>query len=95
MQENICHAPRQWERQPSKIPISLTLVDAPFKAHDLAITVDISPRGASVRTELALVQGEWLKVAANGEFTEVMAAIVIWVRYDQSSHLTSAGLEFC
>jgi hypothetical protein len=44
---------------------------------------------------LALVRGQWLKVAANREFTEAMAAIVIWVRYDESSHLTFAGLEFC
>jgi hypothetical protein len=95
MQEYTCDTRRQWQRQPSIIPISLLLEDVLFKSHDSAITVDISPCGASVRTKLALVPGEWLKVAAKGEFTEVMAAIVIWVRYDESSHLTSAGLEFC
>jgi hypothetical protein len=95
MQEYTSHTRRQWQRQRSKIPISLILEDVPFKAHDSAITVDISPRGASVRTKLALVRGEWLKVATNGEFTQAMAAIVVWVRYDESSHLTSAGLEFC
>lgn len=95
MQENTCRTPRRWQRHPSKIPISLLLEDVLFNSHDSAITVDISPCGASVRTKLALAPGEWLKVAAKGEFTEVMAAIVIWVRYDESSHLTSAGLEFC
>ena len=95
MHENTSHTRRQWQRQPSDIPISLILEDVPFKAHDSAITVDISPRGASGRTKLALVRGEWLKVATNGEFTQAMAAIVVWVRYDESSHSTCAGLEFC
>ena len=93
MHASTTHTHRQWQRQPSKIPISLILEDAPFKAHDSAITVDISPRGASVQTQLALVRGEWLKVATNGEFTQAMAAIVVWVRYDESIHLTCAGLE--
>jgi hypothetical protein len=95
MQEYPSHTRRQWQRQPSINPIGLMLEDVLFKAHDSAITVDVSPRGASVRTKLALVRGQWLKVAANREFTEAMAAIVIWVRYDESSHLTFAGLEFC
>jgi hypothetical protein len=95
MQEYPVHTRRLWQRQASNIPISLILEDAPFKAHDQATTVDISPRGASVRTQLALVRGEWLNVATNGEFTQAMAAIVVWVRYDQASQLTSAGLEFC
>lgn len=95
MQEYPIHTRRLWPRQPSKIPISLILEYVPFKAHDSAITVNISPRGASVRTQLALVRGEWLNVDTKGEFTQAMTAIVVWVRYDESSHLTSAGLEFC
>ena len=93
MQENICHAPRQWERQPSKIPISLILEDAPFKADDSAIAVDISPRGASVRTQQALAPGDWVKVVAKEDYTQAIAALVVWVREDESSNSKLAGLE--
>ena len=93
MHENTSHTPRRCERQPSKIPISLVLEADPFKADDSAITVDISPRGASVRTKLALVPGDWVKVAAKGEFKQAIAALVVWVREDESSHSTFAGLE--
>ena len=93
MQENASHTPRRCERQPASIPISLVLETNPFKADDLAITVDISPRGASVRTKLALVLGDWVKVAAKEESTQVIAALVVWVREEESSHSTLAGLE--
>ena len=93
MPENTSYTPRRWQRQPSKIPISLVLETDPFKADDSAITVDISRRGASVLTKLALVQGEWVKVVSKGEFTQAIAALVVWVRKDESSHSTSAGLE--
>ena len=93
MEEYSAYTRRQWQRQRSKIPISLILEDAPFKADDLAITVDISPRGASVRTKLALVLGDWVKVAAKEESTQVIAALVVWVREEESSHSTLAGLE--
>lgn len=93
MQENICHTPRRWQRQPSKIPISLVLETDPLKADDSAIAVDISPRGVSVQTNLGLVPGEWVKVTAKGEFTHAIAALVVWVREDESNHSTFAGLE--
>ena len=95
MQEHSNYTRRLCQRQPSNAPISLLLEDAPFKAHDSATTVNISPHGASVRTQLALARGEWLDIATTGEFTQSIAAIVVWVRYDESSRLTAAGLEFC
>jgi hypothetical protein len=36
MQENTSHTPRRWQRQPSKIPISLVLEADPTKADDSA-----------------------------------------------------------
>jgi hypothetical protein len=93
MPENSSYTPRRWQRQPSKIPISLVLETDPFKADDSAITVDISRRGASVLTKLALVPGEWVEVVAKGELSPAVAAHVVWVREDESSHSTSAGLE--
>jgi hypothetical protein len=59
-----------------------------------ATAVDISVPGASVRTKLALVPREWLKVAVTGEISHAVAALVAWVREDESSHSTLAGLEF-
>jgi hypothetical protein len=93
MQENICHTPRRWQRQTSKIPIRLIMEFDPLKADDSAITVDISPRGASIRTKLALALGDWVKIAAKGEFKQLVAALVVWVREDESDHSTVAGLE--
>ena len=93
MQENTSHTPRRWQRQTSKIPISLVFEADPFKSDDSAITVDISPRGVSVQTNLALVPGEWVKVIAKGEFKQAIPALVIWVRKDECRHSTLAGLE--
>jgi hypothetical protein len=94
MQENTSHTPRRWERQPATVPISLMLEADPSKADNSAITVDISVRGASVRTKLALVLGEWVKVVGTGQYPRPIPALVAWVRKDESSLLTLAGLDF-
>jgi hypothetical protein len=95
MQENTSYTPRRWEREQAAVPISLVSGANPDKADDSAITVDISNRGASVRTKLALIPGEWLKVAGTGEYPRPTPALVVWVRMDESSHSTVAGLTFC
>jgi len=94
MQENTSYTPRRGERQPATVPISLVLEADPFKADDSAITVDISVRGASVRTNLALVPGERVEVVPKGEFPHAIPSHVVWVREDEASHWTFAGLEF-
>ena len=94
MHENTSHTPRRWERQPAAVPISLVMEADPSKADDSAVTVDISVRGASVRTNLALVRGEWVKVVGKGQYPRPIPALVAWVRKDESSHLTLAGLDF-
>ena len=93
MQEHTSRPPRRWERQPATVPISLAMEADPSKVDDSAITVDISVRGASVRTNLALVRGEWVKVVAKGKSPRSIPALVIWVQNDESSHSTLAGLE--
>ena len=93
MQEKTSHTRRRWMRQPSKIPISLALEADPFAEDTSAITVDISPRGASVRTKLALIRGEWVKVVAKVKISHAVAALVVWVRDDESDHSIVAGLE--
>jgi hypothetical protein len=94
MQTNNSANPRRWEREPAKIPIRLVLKADHFKADDSAITVDISLRGASVQTKLALVPGEWVGVVPSGEFPHAIPTRVVWVREDEYSHWTLAGLEF-
>jgi hypothetical protein len=94
MPQDTSHTPRRWERQPSKIPISIVLKADPFKADDSAITVDVSLRGVGVRTKLMLVPGEWVGVVAKGKNPRSIPGLVVWVRKDESSQLTLAGLQF-
>lgn len=94
MQTNIRDNLRRWQRTPVTIPISLVSEADPFKADDSATTVDVSLRGASVRTKLALVRGEWVGVVARGKFPRTIPGLVVWVRKDEPSDSTSAGLEF-
>jgi len=94
MQPNIPVSPRRWERALATIPIRLVLKPENFKADDSATTVDVSLRGAKVETSLALVPGEWVGVIPKGEFPHAIPARVVWVREDESSHFTVAGLEF-
>jgi hypothetical protein len=94
MQSNIPDLPRRWERELATIPVRLVLKAENFKADDSAITVDVSLRGMKVRTNLALVPGEWVGVVPKGEFPQAIPARVVWVREDESSHWTFAGLEF-
>jgi hypothetical protein len=93
MKENASHTPRRWQRQPSKIPISVELEHDHLKADNSALAVDISPHGASVLTKLGLAPGEWVKVFARGKFRQAIAGLVIWVRKEKSSLSTLAGLE--
>jgi hypothetical protein len=94
MQTNTSVPPRRWERQPATIPISLVLKADHFKADNSAITVDISLHGAEVRTNLTLAPGEWVGVVPKGEFPHAIPTHVVWVREDEASRWTFAGLEF-
>jgi hypothetical protein len=85
---------RRWERQPAIVAVSLVLRADHFKADNSAMAVDISLRGARVRTSLALVPGEWVGVVAKAEFPHAIPTRVVWAQEDESSHWTLAGLEF-
>lgn len=92
---------RRWERQPATVPIGLamktdtglTLKANHYKTDDSALTVDISLHGVRVRTVLALVPGEWVGVVPKGEFPYAVQARVVWIREDESTHRTYAGIE--
>ena len=85
---------RRWEREPATLPISLVLRADRFKKDDSATTLDISLYGVSVRTRLALSQGDWVGMIVKGEFTHAIPSRVVWVREDPDSQFTVAGLEF-
>ena len=94
MPTNSSVVPRRWERQPASSRIGLVLKTAHVKTDDSAITVDMSVRGARVRTTLALVAGEWVGVVPSGDFPHAIPSRVVWAREDEYSHWTYAGLEF-
>lgn len=85
---------RRWERQTATILVSLVLKPESHKKDGRATTIDISLRGMSVQTSLALVPGEWVGIVAKGEFPQAIPARVVWAREDQPSKWTFAGLEF-
>ena len=94
MQPNTPAVPRRFNRQSVAMPIGLVLKADHFKPDDSAITVNISQHGASVRTKLALVPGQWVGFVAKGESPRAIPTRVVWVRRDESSDFTVAGLQF-
>ena len=84
---------RRCERKPKTIPVSLVLKGGPSMSDESAFTLDISLRGASVRTKLALFPGEWVGVVPQGEISHAIPARAVWVREDKYMW-TYAGLEF-
>ena len=87
-------SPRRWNRQPASVPVSLVLKPEVFETDESATALDISLRGAQVRTRLALVPGEWVGVVAKGTFPHAIPTRVVWAREDESTHFVFAGLEF-
>ena len=85
---------RRCERKPKTMPISLVVKGDRIESDVSAFTLDISLRGASVRTKLTLVPGEWVGVVPKGDFTGVIPARAVWVHEDEATRWTFAGLEF-
>ena len=94
MQTNTPANRRRWERQPATIPISLVLKAENLKVDNSATILDFSLRGVGVLTTLALFPGERVRIVAKGEFPDDIPTRVVWVREDESNHLSVAGLEF-
>ena len=84
---------RRCERKPKTIPISLVVKDGRVRKDNTAFMLDISLHGASVRTKLPLVPGEWVGVVPEGDFPDAIPARAVWVREDERMW-TYAGLEF-
>ena len=84
---------RRCERKPKTIPVSLVLKGGPAMSDGSAFTLDISLRGARVRTKLPLFPGEWVGVVPQGDIPHAIPARAVWVREDKNLW-TYAGLEF-
>ena len=84
---------RRCERKPKTMPISLVSKGHRLKSDGSAFTLDVSLRGARVRTKLELVPGELVGLVPLGEFSQAVAARAVWVREDECMW-TYAGLEF-
>jgi len=85
---------RRWEREPVAIPVSLVLKADKFEPHTSTATINISLAGVGVRTTLALVQRQGVAIVIKGQFSRTIPARVVWVREEESSNSTIAGLKF-
>ena len=85
---------RRSERIPKAVPIGLVVSDSRSTLDGSALTLDISLRGASVRTRLALAPGERVGIIPQGEFSHPIPARAVWVQEDATGQCTYAGLEF-
>lgn len=84
---------RRCERKAKTIPVSLELKGGPSMSDGSAFTLDISLRGARVRTKLPLFPGELVGVVPKGDIPHAIPARAVWVREDEFMW-TYAGLEF-
>ena len=94
MPTNTSDTPRRWKRQPAKTPIRLVLNARDLKRDSAATIVDVSLGGMRVQTSLALVPGDWVGVIVKWEYPHAIPTRAVWVREDEYSHWTFAGLEF-
>jgi hypothetical protein len=85
---------RCWERQPAVIPVNLILGSDELPSDTFTATLDISLSGIAVQTMLTLAPRQEVGVVFTGDFTQTLRARVIWVRRDESSNSTIAGLKY-
>jgi len=94
MQANSTANLRRWEREEVGISVSLVLKAGELKSDNSTATINISLSGLAVRTALALVPRQELAIVIKGQFSRTISACVVWVRQDESSNCTIAGLKF-
>lgn len=85
---------RRWEREPVAIPVSLVLKTDKSRSDTFTATTDVSLSGLRVRTRVALVPRQGVAIVIKGQFSQTLAARVVWVREDESNNSTIAGLKF-
>jgi hypothetical protein len=82
------------EREPANIPVGVVSQVGELKSDTSASTVNISLSGVRIRTKLALVPKQKVAITIEGQFSQTIPGRVVWVRQDQSSPWTTAGIKF-
>jgi len=82
------------QRIPATIPIRLVVESQGLRLEQEASTIDLSLRGLRVRTPLALLPGQTVRVIARGDYLHTIPARVVWVQRAEADPWALAGLEF-
>ena len=85
---------RRWERALVANAVTLALNADKLKSDTFAATLDVSLSGVGARTTLALVPSQGVAIVITGPLSQTIPARVVWVRKDESSNSTIAGLKF-
>jgi hypothetical protein len=83
---------RRLERVSATVPISLLLDWGDSETECDAYTVDISRKGARVRSVFILSPGQMVGIAFEGDSVQAIPSRIVWV--ERSSTGSLAGLEF-
>ena len=59
-----------------------------------AVTLDVSPHGARIRTSVALAPKQSLEIVCYNGITRSLSARVVWVSVDGPDRPVEVGLEF-
>jgi hypothetical protein len=85
---------RRRDREPTTIPVGVVSKVGEEKTDAEASAMNISLSGARVRTRLELVPKQPVQIVIEGQFTQSIPGRVVWVKKDQSSPWTEAGIKF-
>ena len=80
MQTNSPPDLRRWEREPVAIPVRLVLKADKLKSDTSTATINVSLAGVGVQTTLALVPKQGVEIVIKAQFSQTIAARVVWVR---------------
>jgi hypothetical protein len=83
---------RRPERVSATIPVSLLLDREDSKTEHDGWMVEISPRGARVRTSLVLLAGQMIGIGASGDSGQKIPYRVVWVERSSSGCLAGLAL---
>jgi hypothetical protein len=83
---------RRPERVSATIPVSLLLDGEDSKTEHDGWMVEISPRGARVRTSFVLLAGQMVGIAASGDSGQKTSYRVVWVERSSSGCLAGLAL---
>jgi hypothetical protein len=81
---------RKCERSLSRAPLTLRLGEEDTSA----VTLDVSPHGARILTNLVLVPGQTIEITCYKAINRSMSCRVVWVSMDGSDRPVEVGLEF-